>query len=46
LHHGRVLIDTALSEGTTVTCIFPVDPSAALTASPQIAAPSRPQSAQ
>jgi signal transduction histidine kinase len=29
LHHGRVLIDTAPSEGTTVTCIFPVDPAAA-----------------
>jgi signal transduction histidine kinase len=24
LHGGRVLIDSALSEGTTVTCIFPV----------------------
>jgi signal transduction histidine kinase len=28
LHKGRVLIDTAPNEGTTVTCIFPVDPSA------------------
>ncbi len=46
LHHGRVLIDTAPNEGTTVTCIFPVDLSAALAASPQLAAPSRPQSAQ
>ena len=46
LHHGRVLIDTAPSEGTTVTCIFPVDPTAALAASPQLAAPSEPQSAQ
>ena len=45
LHHGRVLIDTAANEGTTVTCIFPVDPSAQLAASPQLAAPSR-QSAQ
>jgi signal transduction histidine kinase len=45
LHHGRVLIDTAPNEGTTVTCIFPVDPSAQLAASPQLAAPSR-QSAQ
>ncbi len=26
LHGGRVLIDTAPSEGTTITCIFPVDP--------------------
>jgi signal transduction histidine kinase len=46
LHHGRVLIDTALSEGTTVTCIFPVDPSPTLMASPQLASPSRPQPAQ
>jgi signal transduction histidine kinase len=46
LHRGRVLIDTAHNEGTTVTCIFPVDPSTALAASPQIAAASRPQSAQ
>ena len=29
LHGGRVLIDTAPNEGTTVTCIFPVDPAAA-----------------
>ena len=28
LHKGRVLIDTAPGEGTTVTCIFPVDPTA------------------
>jgi signal transduction histidine kinase len=28
LHKGRVLIDTAPNEGTTVTCIFPIDPSA------------------
>ncbi len=26
LHQGRVLIDTAPSEGTTVTCIFPIEP--------------------
>jgi signal transduction histidine kinase len=26
LHNGRVLIDTAPNEGTTVTCIFPIDP--------------------
>ncbi len=26
LHNGRVLIDTAPREGTTVTCILPVDP--------------------
>ena len=25
LHQGRVLIDTAPNEGTTVTCIFPID---------------------
>jgi signal transduction histidine kinase len=46
LHHGRVLIDTAPREGTTVTCIFPVDATAALPASPQLAAPSEQQSAQ
>jgi signal transduction histidine kinase len=46
LHHGRVLIDTAPHEGTTVTCIFPVDPSGPLATSPQLAAPSRPQAAQ
>jgi signal transduction histidine kinase len=46
LHHGRVLIDTAPNEGTTVTCIFPVDASAAPAARPQIAATSWPQSAQ
>ena len=27
-HGGRVLIDTAANEGTTITCIFPVDPAA------------------
>ena len=26
LHGGRVLIDTAPDEGTTITCIFPVEP--------------------
>jgi signal transduction histidine kinase len=35
LHHGRVLIDTAPSEGTTVTCIFPVDPTTAQDSGPQ-----------
>jgi len=29
LHRGRVLIDTAPNEGTTVTCIFPIDPTSA-----------------
>jgi signal transduction histidine kinase len=29
LHGGKVLIDTAPSEGTTITCIFPVEPAAA-----------------
>jgi signal transduction histidine kinase len=29
LHGGRVLIDTAPHEGTTVTCIFPIDSMAA-----------------
>ncbi|RBP08681.1 signal transduction histidine kinase [Roseiarcus fermentans] len=32
LHGGRVLIDTAPNEGTTVTCIFPVDPAGATAA--------------
>ena len=45
LHQGRVLIDTAPREGTTVTCIFPVD-AAAPSASPQAAMASEPQSAQ
>ena len=31
LHGGRVLIDSAPNEGTTVTCIFPVAGAAALT---------------
>jgi len=34
LHGGRVLIDTAPGEGTTVTCIFPVDPMVDAAASP------------
>ena len=38
LHGGRVLIDTAPREGTTVTCIFPLDPMASA-ASPQLASP-------
>ncbi len=38
LHGGRVLIDTAPREGTTVTCIFPVDPMAPA-ASPRLAPP-------
>jgi signal transduction histidine kinase len=29
LHQGRVLIDTAPNEGTTVTCIFPIEPTLA-----------------
>jgi signal transduction histidine kinase len=39
LHQGRVLIDTAPREGTTVTCIFPVDPIGATEPSPQLIAP-------
>jgi signal transduction histidine kinase len=48
LHKGRVLIDTAPNEGTTVTCIFPVDSSADTVHSgnPGVAAPQKPQSAQ
>jgi signal transduction histidine kinase len=46
LHSGRVLIDTALNEGTTVTCIFPTDPTAALTAGPQLVARRMVQSAR
>jgi signal transduction histidine kinase len=37
LHGGRVLIDTAPQEGTTVTCIFPVDPAAEQAPSPRLA---------
>ena len=46
LHQGRVLIDTAPREGTTVTCIFPVDPTAAPDASPQLTALPKAQSVQ
>ena len=46
LHGGRVLIDTAPREGTTVTCIFPVDPMAAWSPSPQLMAPLKTQSVQ
>jgi len=37
LHGGRVLIDTAPGEGTTVTCIFPVDPVAEQALTPRLA---------
>ena len=46
LHGGRVLIDTAPREGTTVTCIFPVGPNGASAASPQLAAPPKSQAVQ
>ena len=48
LHKGRVLIDTAPNEGTTVTCIFPVDPpaEAAHPGTLGLAAPQQPRSAQ
>jgi signal transduction histidine kinase len=46
LHGGRVLIDTALREGTTVTCIFPVDPMAATKASLQLSPPRKTQAVQ
>ena len=48
LHKGRVLIDTAPNEGTTVTCIFPVDPSAQAAESGPLGlvAPPKPRSAQ
>jgi signal transduction histidine kinase len=46
LHQGRVLIDTAPREGTTVTCIFPVDPVGVSAASPQLMAPPKTQSVQ
>jgi signal transduction histidine kinase len=42
LHKGRVLIDTAPNEGTTVTCIFPIDSDAATTATGTVAAPAEP----
>ena len=44
LHGGRVLIDTAPHEGTTVTCIFPID-SMAAAAGPRLA-PSASRAAQ
>ena len=46
LHQGRVLIDTAPREGTTVTCIFPVDPIGTQAANPQLDAPPKTQSVQ
>jgi signal transduction histidine kinase len=46
LHHGRVLIDTAPSEGTTVTCIFPLDPTTAQDPGPRPTAPAETQAAQ
>ena len=48
LHKGRVLIDTAPNEGTTITCIFPVDPAAVESEAqePGGAARPRPQSAR
>jgi signal transduction histidine kinase len=46
LHGGRVLIDTAPREGTTVTCIFPIDPVAASSPSPQSAAQLKTQAVQ
>jgi len=46
LHGGRVLIDTAPQEGTTVTCIFPIDPIAASAPSPQLMARPKAQSVQ
>ncbi len=38
LHGGRTLIDTAAGEGTTVTCVFPVEPAAARTGAEEAAA--------
>ncbi|HEY4806493.1 MAG TPA: ATP-binding protein [Roseiarcus sp.] len=46
LHQGRVLIDTAPREGTTVTCIFPVGLMTAPSASPQLMTPAKTQSVQ
>ena len=43
LHHGRVLIDTAPGEGTTVTCIFPVETMKAKDSGPQAPAPAEKQ---
>jgi signal transduction histidine kinase len=42
LHHGRVLIDTAPNEGTTVTCIFPIDPTLVATGAEDVAPAARP----
>ena len=36
LHGGRVLIDSAVGEGTTVTCIFPAPLQPALETSPTV----------
>jgi signal transduction histidine kinase len=46
LHGGRVLIDTAPREGTTVTCIFPVDPIGAMAAIPRLMAQPKTQAVQ
>ena len=48
LHQGRVLIDTAPNEGTTVTCIFPIEPILAVAAADDSGSAARlaPQSAQ
>ncbi len=48
LHNGRVLIDTAPNEGTTVTCIFPIDPAEVETGERElgVAARLRPQFAR
>jgi signal transduction histidine kinase len=41
LHKGRVLIDTAPNEGTTVTCIFPIDPTAVTAATESVGPPAQ-----
>ena len=48
LHKGWVLIDTAPNEGTTVTCIFPIDPAAVASGAEEMgrAAQAKPQSAR
>ena len=46
LHGGRVLIDTAPGEGTTVTCIFPVDLDSRTGANPRFAALPKTRSVQ
>jgi signal transduction histidine kinase len=46
LHRGRVLIDTAPGEGTTVTCIFPVEATTTKDFVPQPAAPVEKQAAR